>query len=236
MRPLLALTILLTSSSPVLATCQQESMLEESSLEDTSQALCLFARPLVLGASVSAGFGVERGPATRLSQLMNPGAQIRNRAVSGATSVQSTRGLQIPRPAPSIVLGLDLFFWDAVRNSCGEEFISNAARLFEQFRSEGIPMVVGKIPTRVSFPQGISLAANLPCTRVINRLIDTHCTRENNCLAYDPGDCLRAMGSAVGPRGEAYFRDPLHTSDAGNEFCAQHFRQSAPYRRLRCPR
>lgn len=236
----LAFRILIINGLLILSLHAEENCLlpPEASLtdlQDTANTLCLFSKPLVLGASVSAGFGTGTGgPATILSKLMNPNSQINNRAISGATSIQSTRGLTLTSRPPSSVLAFDLFFWDAVKNECGDEFVLNTRKLFDTFSSKKVPMVVGKIPVGVQFPPGLALAAMRPCTRVINSLLTELCLPENNCLIYDPKDCVSAMKGPASPEGFAYFRDPLHTSTEGNKFCAQQFRASAKYKSLDC--
>ena len=196
---------------------------------------CLFASPLVLGASVSKGYGAPKGgPSSIVSRMLNPDAQILNLAVSGASSVQSTKNHQVPKPPPSIVLAFDLFFWDTAKNACGEEFAANTARLINMYKELGIPVVLGKIPVGVRFPMGVKAAGSRPCTPVINNLLAELCKEENNCFIYDPKDCLDAMLEPISPEGVPYFYDALHTSDEGNLFCAHHFINSKKYQEYRC--
>lgn len=201
--------------------------------KDVANTLCLFRSPLVVGASVSAGFGTSTGgPATILARNLNPSSRVTNRSISGATSLAATS--ISPAERPSIVLGFDMFFWDAVRSDCGEAFESRTRDFFRRYRVQKIPMVIGKIPVGVPFPTGVRLASGAVCTRPINRLIDELCTPEHNCVTYDPGDCIRAMGSSVSPEGKPYFRDALHPTTEGNRFCAEHFARHARYKALDC--
>ncbi len=202
--------------------------------EQLANTMCLFSRPLVIGASVSAGFGAGQGPGTILSRELNPSARVTNRSISGASSMAATSFF--PRQLPSIVLGFDMFFWDTVRSTCDANFVTQTRAFFRRYRDAGVPMVIGKIPVGARFPAGVRLAGRAACTSRINALIQQECTIDNNCLVYDPKDCLDAMGSSVSPSGQNYFVDPLHTSAAGNAFCAKEFIKRARYRQLDCRR
>lgn len=205
----------------------------EAPVEEIANTLCLFERPLVIGASVSAGYGTSTaGPAAILSRELNPAAKVTNRSISGATSMSATSFF--PKELPSIVLGFDMFFWDTVRSSCDEAFETQTRAFFHRYQSAGVPMVIGKIPVNAPFPVGVRLAGRAACTSRINALIEQECAVEKNCIIYDPKDCLMAMGTPVSPEGEAYFIDPLHPSTAGNRFCADHFVQHARYKELDC--
>ena len=205
-----------------------------SKLRGPANTNCLFAAPLVLGASVSAGHGTGEGPADVVAKLLNPEAQITNKAISGATSLQITRDLSLGQTTPSIVMGLDLFFWDAAKNQCGDDFVASTKKFFSVYQSENIPMVVGKIPMGVKFPAGLRLAGTRSCSRIINELLEELCTLKKNCLLYDPKDCISEMGSPGSPEGVSYFNDQLHTSKAGNEFCAKQFVEARQYEKLKC--
>lgn len=202
--------------------------------KDLANINCLFSKPLVIGASVSAGHGTQNGgPSTVLSKLLNPLAEIDNRAVDGATSLEILSGFSMEE-SPSIILGFDLFFWDAAKNECGEGFLNSTKKFFQTIQEKETPMIIGKIPVSVPFPAGIRLAGLRPCAKVINSLIDELCTPESNCLIYDPTDCIKAMGSSKDDDGKAYFSDKLHTSDVGNKFCAEHFVEVGKYKTLDC--
>lgn len=201
--------------------------------EQLANTMCLFQRPLVIGASVSAGYGTGTGgPAAILSRSLNPGTRVTNRSISGATSMSATSFF--PRELPSIVLGFDMFFWDTVRSTCDEEFETQTRAFFRRYQSAGVPMVIGKIPVNAPFPMGVRLAGRAACTAKINALIQQECTIDKNCLVYDPKDCLSAMGSMTSPSGVPYFQDPVHPTTAGNTFCAEHFAQHARYKQLHC--
>ena len=91
----------------------------------------IFARPLILGASISKGQGAgDGGPAALISKMINPQAVVTNLAQGGRTSVQSTSKIDLLASKPTVVWAIDLFFWDAVRNRIGSDFEHNFKRIF----------------------------------------------------------------------------------------------------------
>jgi hypothetical protein len=192
--------------------------------DDKSQ---LFNNPLILGASVSAGHGTSQGgPGDVISRLINPKTKIDNRARSGRTSIESTRDLNISELSPSIILALDLFFWDAARDRYNKSFEENTTKLFNSIFERKIPLIVGKVPIGVEFPLGIREAGKRKSAKKINDFLERTCTPDKNCILYDLRECFNQMDS---PK---YFSDALHTTDEGNLFCAQIFVKGRPYQGL----
>lgn len=137
----------------------------------------------------------------------------------------------MPSEPPSIVIGVDLFFWDAARNDCAENFEKSTRAFMKLYQDKKIPMILGKLPKGVTYPTGYHLLNSSMCTDKINRLLEEECTLEKNCLIYDPKDCL----SKVDPQNRAlYFVDRLHSSVEGNKFCAQEFIAANKYSDLKC--
>lgn len=194
---------------------------------ELANTLCLFSKPLIIGASVSAGYGTSTGgPAAILSRELNPSTEIKNIAFNGASSGYFTGA---PKEKPSVVMGFDMFFWDTVLSHCEGDYEKGTRVFFKRFERMKVPMIIGKIPTTAAFPIGVRLAAGRPCTAKINRLIDELCTIEKNCIIYDPATCLNSMRSPSG-----YFIDQVHPNAEGNEFCARDFIRRASYKRLSC--
>ncbi len=201
----------------------------------TDKTKCLFAQPLILGASVSAGYGTsDGGPATVISRMINPEARLDNQARSGATSVESTRTLRISSVSASLVFALDLFFWDAARDLYSREFEEKTRKLFSGFQKIKIPMIVGKVPIGAKFPDSIKEAGQKRSAGKINNLLEELCTLDKNCLLYDPVECFNLMKAPVSPEGISYFSDRLHTTNEGNKFCANIFVASGLYKKLEC--
>ena len=187
----------------------------------------LFSRPLVLGASISAGYGTrDGGLGAVLSKTINPEARVINKAISGATSVQSTSHLDLETYDPSVVLGLDLFFWDAARCQTGKKFESNTKRLFESFQHT--PMIIAKVPV-IDLPFiGGKAKELIESANKVNTLLELLALSHSRCLLYDPVPCFLSMGFGS-PK---YFSDGLHLNSAGNKYCAEFFIRSGDHRKL----
>lgn len=206
------------------------------SMTTTNQDKTLFERPLLLGASITRGFGTtDGGPGNVIAKMINPDARVTNKSMSGHTSVESTRQLDLLATRPSIVLAFDLFFWDANREEVGKEFEENTRRLFKTFQDKKIPMIVGKVPVGVRFPDEVRRAGEKKSTQRVNALLTELCTVEKNCFLYDPKICLDQMKGPLSPDGKPYFSDSMHTTNLGNQFCADIFVGSKAWRQLRAP-
>lgn len=192
--------------------------------------LKLFSTPLVLGASISAGYGTrDGGLGAVLAKAINPDAKIINKAISGATSVQSTAHLDFTKYDPSIVLGLDLFFWDAAREKTGKKFESNTRYLFDHFRDREIPMIIGRVPV-IDLPFIGGRAKDLiESAQRVNGLLEELTLTHANCVLYNPVPCFLSMG--FGSR--KYFSDGLHLNSKGNRYCVEYFLKSGEHRKLK---
>lgn len=215
----LIICFIFLSSLNAIAGCKDES-------------ICLFKRPLIVGASISQGVGAKPGgPGKIIAQTINPKSKTKIIAKHKKKSTESMINY-IETKAPSIVIGLDLFFWDAVENDCGDAFDTHARSFFKDYRDRKIPLIIGKLPTGVSEPSGYRKLNGKVCTETINQLINEECTLEKNCLIYDPKDCLEAMKLEPKAVAATFFADNLHTSDKGNQFCANFFLLQKSYKLL----
>lgn len=216
-----------------------------------SKDLCLFERVLIVGASVSEGYKASPGgPGMVIAKTLNPKAKLENRAKAERKSAETLIGHKIPRPNPTIVMGLDLFFWDAAQNDCGEDFKSIARNFFAIYSAKKIPMIIGKLPRGVSEPSGYNVLNQNNCAAEINRFLSEECKLENNCLIYDPKQCFDKIKQEAKEKFGAensqekteylkqkmklYFVDDLHPSKTGNTFCATQFISSKQYQSLNC--
>ena len=209
-----------------------QSQCDDPKSASITNAVCLFSNPLLVGASLTRGYGANPGgPGAIIAATLSPESQITNMAQSGVKSVDSLKDHVIPANAPSIVMGLDLFFWDAARNDCDASFIGKTKSFIKLYQDRKIPMILGKLPLGVKFPKGYSVLNNTECTKKINDLLDSECTIENNCLIYDPKECFAKMSEADRNR---YFVDSLHTSAEANKFCSKVFIAGNQYQKLTC--
>jgi hypothetical protein len=199
-----------------------------------ANAVCVFSKPLLVGASLTSGVGsIRGGPSLVIAENLSPGADDTNISMAGTSSLISLKlkhKFDEAKP-PSIVMGIDLFFWDAAKNKCGEEFITSTQNFIKMYRDKNIPMILGKLPKGVSFPAGYRVLNTNDCADKINTLLEQECKLEANCIIYDPKDCL---GKITPEQRPTFFVDSHHTSVAGNDFCAKEFIASKKYEDLKC--
>lgn len=197
---------------------------------EVSNSICLFNKPLLVGASITKGYKANSGGASSIiANNLSPGAKINNIAKSGISSAISLENHTLPIELPSIVMGLDLFFWDAANNKCGEIFVKKTKSFMKLYQDQKIPMILGKLPKRINSPSGYNILNNNDCTNKINSLLETECTIDKNCLLYDPNECLSVM-----EKSKEYFVDHLHTTVEGNKYCANIFISNKNYQKLEC--
>ena len=229
----------------------------DPALITVTETLCLFSQPLVVGASVSAGYlAGGLGPSSIMAKKLNDQADIQNISHAHKTSLES---LQMGKngtpynklPTPSVVMGLDLFFWDAAKRECGADFITKTNDFFQFYQDKNVPMIIGKLPKGITQPSGYNrLNGDNPCTDPINELLEKKCTLEKNCILYDLKDCFQKLKlDAKEKFGEGkekervaylkekmalYFVDDIHPSRAGNEYCSQAYIEQKAYQALHC--
>ncbi len=105
----------------------------------------LLKKPLIVGASVSAGFGTE-GPPTRLAKRFTSMSDILNLAVPGSAA----RGqLSLLNPEVlkdrTIVVAMDFLFWDSVYPEV-KPSVQALDRLIRLAGARKIPLIIGDIP------------------------------------------------------------------------------------------
>lgn len=234
MRTLSLSIVILSFVLPVHAESTPICLETENEASKVTNAVCVFSKPLLVGASLTRGEGANPGgPSIMIAKKLSPDAElVANISQSGTRSVISLKDhTTIPKNTPSVVMGIDLFFWDAAKNECGESFERSTKNFIKMYQDKNIPMILGKLPKGISFPPGYGILNSSPCTDKINKLLEDECTIEKNCLIYDPKDCL----SEIKPRQrKKYFVDKHHTSVAGNNFCAKEFIAAKKYQDLKC--
>ncbi|MGE0525921.1 MAG: SGNH/GDSL hydrolase family protein [Bdellovibrionales bacterium] len=128
--------------------------------------------PLIIGASVSAGFGTL-SPGDRLSRRFTSPQHIRNVARSGRPARDHLPLLQpdLLRDR-TIVIAMDYLFWDSTLPDIGPS-VRALDRLMELANARGIPLVLGDIP---------ALLPSLQTQRVtLNEIIHKKCRNESHC-------------------------------------------------------
>ena len=185
-------------------------------------------KPLIIGASVSAGFGAE-GPGDRLAKRFTAKENILNKAVPASTGrshlAQLTPELVKDR---SVILAMDFLFWDSVYPDVKPSFQA-LDRLIRLAGARKIPLVIGDIP------------ALLPSRQVnraeLNREIRERCVPSKNCFVLKLDDLHRKMmrDRYLEVKGRRYtFRelvpDGLHLADVAGDYLADLIYQLPPFR------
>jgi hypothetical protein len=132
----------------------------------------IMLKPLIIGASVSADRATN-SPGKRLALRYTPATEIKTIAMGG---MPSTKVLPMVKAADlkdrTIVIGIDLFFWDSALPS-SKESIQGLQRLIERTSALNIPLVLGEVPELLPGMQ--------PSRVAINKAIVETCKATANC-------------------------------------------------------
>ena len=109
----------------------------------------LFARPLILGASISANF-VRKGPADRALERLGGQPRPVRLAGNGMTARRLSRRLDREAVAKaSVVIAIDYLFWDASVPNLAKS-LAALRKLVSLTEEEGVPLFLATIP-KVTF-------------------------------------------------------------------------------------
>jgi hypothetical protein len=188
----------------------------------------LLQKPLIVGASVSSGFGTE-GPGDRLAKRFTAPENIVNVAVPGATGRSHTEGLTPDLVKDrSVILAMDFLFWDSVYPDTRPS-VQALDRLIRLAGARKIPLVVGDIPSL--------LGARQVSRATLNKEIRDRCTARKSCYVLKLDDLHRKVmqDRYLEVNGRRYsFRelvpDGLHLADVAGEFLADQIYQLPVFR------
>jgi lysophospholipase L1-like esterase len=182
-----------------------------------------FKAPLIVGASVSGGYAAE-GPGTVLSKRYTEARNVRTIAYNG------TPGHVVLKNVPShtlkdhsIVIGVDLFFWDSIYPT-GQASVAALKKLVQAAEEARIPLVLGDIPDLI--PGFQSQRA------LLNQELKAACTRYKQCYLVPLSEVFQQIqkdrhlvynskrytirellpdGLHLGPVASAYIADMIET-------------------------
>lgn len=127
----------------------------------------MMSKPLIIGASVSADRATN-SPGKRLALRYTPATEIKTIAMGG---MPSTKILAMMKEADlkdrSIVVGLDLFFWDSALPS-SRPTIQGLQNLVERTGALSIPLVLGEVPELLPGMQPSRMAINKAIVEMSN--------------------------------------------------------------------
>jgi hypothetical protein len=131
-----------------------------------------FKTPLIVGASVSGGYAAP-GPGTLLSVRYTDAKNVRTIAYNGTPGHVVLKSLpHNALKAHSVIIGVDLFFWDSIYPT-GPASVAALQRLVQEAETSGIPIVLGDIP---------NLLPGLQSQRtLLNHHLQQACARYSQC-------------------------------------------------------
>ena len=176
------------------------------------------SRPLIIGASVSAGAGTV-GPGTRLSLRYTQGSNIQIFARGGTPGAKLAAGLNENLfSGVSSVIAVDFLFWDSTLEDPAPSFEA-LGKLLSLSQARGIPVVLGDVPELLRNGQ--------PSRQRLNEMIRASCTLARHCqvLALDQLYTKLQREGTLEIRGRRYTQqeilpDGLHLSAPASEHIA----------------
>ncbi len=131
-----------------------------------------FKTPLILGASVSAGYAAP-GPGTILSKRYTEPHNIKTIAYNGTPGHTVLKNLsQQSFKDRSVIIGVDLFFWDSIYPT-GPASVAALEQLVKDAEGARIPIILGDIPDLLPGMQG-----QRP---LLNQMLQEACARYSQC-------------------------------------------------------
>lgn len=213
---LLIMTVLTSLSMSLPLSLNPDSASARTAASAAATLQRVLAKPLILGASVSADHS-SPSPGKKLALAHTSAHAIRTIAFGGRPSLQV-----LPHLKPeglkdrSIVIAVDLFFWDSLLPS-PQASVGALEDLLGRVKERGIPLVLGNIPnlmpalqpSRSALNQAMEKACRdydkcmiLPFDSFLQRLLrEGSLTYENRRYSYRE---LLPDGLHVGPVGSAY--------------------------------
>jgi hypothetical protein len=179
----------------------------------------VFKTPLILGASVSADYGTL-SPGRRASLRYTEPSRIQVMAQGGTPGVEMVGRVRAhDLQDRSVVIALDLFFWDATLADPSRS-LAAVQRLTQWTAARGIPLLLGDIPEL--------LPGRQPQRVRLNQAIRAQCTRTLQCRCV-PLDALHQQvlrDGFLAIHGQRYtlrelVPDGLHLSPPASEFLAE---------------
>jgi hypothetical protein len=178
----------------------------------------VFRTPLILGASVSADYGTL-SPGRRASLRYTEPSRIRVMAQGGTPGAEMVGRVRAhDLQDRSVVIALDLFFWDATLADPSRS-LAAVQRLTQWTAARGLPLLLGDIPEL--------LPGRQPQRARLNQAIRAQCTRTLQCRCV-PLDALHQQVLRDGflmIHGRRYtlrelVPDGLHLNSPASEFLA----------------
>lgn len=176
-------------------------------------------KPMIVGASVSAGFGTT-DPGTRAALRYTSAGNILNTAVAGAEGVSMNWWSVDYVAKQSIVIGVDWMFWDAVLDDPSKS-IAQLKQNLAIARAARVPVIIGDVPR-------LDLRVYRQKSRDrVNGAIHSLCKESRGCYILPFARIYDGMlaGNMISYRNEHFdwwhlSSDGLHLNATGAEYMA----------------
>lgn len=182
-----------------------------------------FKSPLIVGASVSGGYAAP-GPGTLLSARYTEPKNVRTIALNGTPGHVVLKNLsQNTVKDHSIIIGVDLFFWDSIYPT-GPASVAALQKLVHEAESANVPLVLGDIPELIPGLQRQRM--------LLNQTLQDACARYSQCYLVPLSEVFQQIqrdrflvyqskrytfrellpdGLHLGPVASAYIADMIET-------------------------
>ncbi len=174
MRPLLSF-FGLALKSIFISTCLIVLLSGQAALGQSAVSLkAVFSRPLIFGASVSAGYGTP-GPGDVAGRMLKPRENITNIAKNGAQGRYFKNLNPQSISKYTVLIGVDFMFWDSALNDPTESIMA-LRHLVWSANKAGVPLILGDVPM-------LSPIFQREAVRVrINQEIHAQCRASRHCF------------------------------------------------------
>ncbi len=185
----------------------------------------IFRRPLIIGASMSANHNGVSNPAQKLAEKIVSTPDIKSKSRGGSRSTEIIAQLDDEAIKDrSIIVGLDLFFWDSTDATCTTAQ-TQMTTLVDLAKNSNIPLVIAKVPR-------LNSVLRQPCRNSINENIEQYCSADKRCYILNLEEIYQEISKAGGTEVLGVFRkaqellpDGLHVSDIGSEMLTVKLRE-----------
>lgn len=174
---------------------------------------------------MSANYGAEN-PGMKLIRACGKPEKVTNHSYSGKTgkTLIEAYPTSIDLKNFSLILGLDLFFWDSIETSFFSSRCQQGVKSIEEFirRAEEVkvPLVLGSLP---NIPRTKILRS---CRDTINATLRLKCTLKRGCIIFDLERIYQDVKIKGATYKKRYYRmrdlllDEIHPNQIGSAYLA----------------
>lgn len=190
----------------------------------------IMQKPLILGASVSADWA-SKSPGKLLAMRYTDEREIKTIAFGGKSGSFVLKKVHDDHLKDrTVVIGLDLFFWDATLRTA-DETLKEMKRLLSLVKARNIPLILGEVPLLMPGMQ--------PQAALINQEIRKACETYSKCSVLPFTSMLMKVLSegSLEYKGKRYslrelIPDGLHIGPIASQYIADHLHESLSKARL----